>query len=674
MFWNRGLKTRWWTLFAVLNGFVALASLLLFATALPASAATVEIRPGDDLKASVAAHPEGTAFVITAGVHRGQSVGQPKDRQIFRGQPGAILDGEGAKYAFRNGADSVGVVIENLEIRNYAPGRNGAIDFTSRVVGENGFGEATGWRLSNLHVHGNQGEGIRVGSGSRLTDIRANNNTILGIGGTGRDIRIEGGETRGNGQESDPNNHGGGIKLFLAVDVSITGHTAVDNRGHGIWIDGSGRNVRIAGNTVTGNSHSGIHYEISFDGVIENNVVRNNNCRSGSTWLSGGGIYVSTSTNVRVSNNEVSGNHHGITAVEHNDRQSRRNDPAVYKDGRPYKAKDVVVEGNRVVAGSCTAEAGRSGIVTNGTDDVIYRTSTFRNNSYCGGVFSDRAGRDLSWSQWKAAGRDIGGTFDSNVGSAICKGERVALSEPAPTPEPQNGASEDPKVEASNAEPQDGHGGQTRAVPTNETPAVEPSAQVEGAAENVTEDRPDDPKSIGQPSASEQIPGRINDGSVNGSEIALPDETNSSSENGDDGTVISGSINSRLAESATTGRSITESSVSEDGDSVLVPGEPGAGNVASPDSPTLVVQPPTADEPTITSADEPEVVNTRLVANLRATEQAVNNDNMLVDNEPAELEQETAIPRWAWLVVAGLLAFPLAATITSATATSFRRR
>ena len=52
----------------------------------------VAIYPGTNIQSVVDRHPEGTRFIIKAGVHRMQTV-VPKNRQIFTGEPGAIMTG-----------------------------------------------------------------------------------------------------------------------------------------------------------------------------------------------------------------------------------------------------------------------------------------------------------------------------------------------------------------------------------------------------------------------------------------------------------------------------------------------------------------------------------------------------------------------------------------------------
>ncbi|MDX2149519.1 MAG: right-handed parallel beta-helix repeat-containing protein [Bryobacteraceae bacterium] len=52
----------------------------------------IEIHPGTDIQAAVNSRPEGTRFILKAGVHRLQSV-VPKNRNIFSGEPGAVMSG-----------------------------------------------------------------------------------------------------------------------------------------------------------------------------------------------------------------------------------------------------------------------------------------------------------------------------------------------------------------------------------------------------------------------------------------------------------------------------------------------------------------------------------------------------------------------------------------------------
>ncbi len=56
------------------------------------TSATVYIAPGQNIQALVDQHPAGTQYVLQSGMHRLQQI-KPKDRDVFRGEMGAVLSG-----------------------------------------------------------------------------------------------------------------------------------------------------------------------------------------------------------------------------------------------------------------------------------------------------------------------------------------------------------------------------------------------------------------------------------------------------------------------------------------------------------------------------------------------------------------------------------------------------
>jgi parallel beta-helix repeat protein len=86
------------------------------------------LSPETDLEAAVKAQPEGTTFFIPAGLHRIQEI-EPKDRQSFLGEPGAVLSGaklvndfsrSGTYWVAKAGLDDTGLV--HGECRDEDPG------------------------------------------------------------------------------------------------------------------------------------------------------------------------------------------------------------------------------------------------------------------------------------------------------------------------------------------------------------------------------------------------------------------------------------------------------------------------------------------------------------------------------------------------------------------------
>ena len=88
------------------------------------TARVIVIAPGENIQAKVDANPAGTTFILKSGTHVRQSVA-PKDGDVFRGEPGTLLDGQNATtFAFKgwNGTRWVdGVTLRNISITRYAP-------------------------------------------------------------------------------------------------------------------------------------------------------------------------------------------------------------------------------------------------------------------------------------------------------------------------------------------------------------------------------------------------------------------------------------------------------------------------------------------------------------------------------------------------------------------------
>ena len=66
--------------------------------------AAVLIYPGQAIQSRVAAAPAGTVFVLKPGVHRMQTI-SPKDRDTFRGEPGAVMSGARPLVEFSRSGD-----------------------------------------------------------------------------------------------------------------------------------------------------------------------------------------------------------------------------------------------------------------------------------------------------------------------------------------------------------------------------------------------------------------------------------------------------------------------------------------------------------------------------------------------------------------------------------------
>ncbi len=381
----------------------------------------IVINVGDDIVALAASSPDGTNFRIASGVHRlSSNTGiKPRNNQRFTGEDGAIIDGENQqRFAFFNKDNAAtGVVIENLEIRHFVPRVHwGAIEFdTVRTLkpGDPGFdtndyGPNTGWTLRDLWVHDNDGDGIDIGSGARLINVRSNHNTWLGIGGHGEDIVIDGGELIGNSaaaiDENWVNFHAGGMKITRAKDIRVSNMLVAQNTGPGLWFDLSVRDATINNNLIVDNISRGIFYEISYGGLIKDNVV----LRSGTNdpvkkWIWPAGILISTSTDVRVIGNYVAGATGGISVIDQRDKRAQEYliiSPPM-RDARPYRGTQSEVHANIVCGGSHD-----TGVASDAISDDVFTTSRWSANQYYATTFRFRNNQSMSFSEWQSIGQD----------------------------------------------------------------------------------------------------------------------------------------------------------------------------------------------------------------------------------------------------------------------------
>ena len=262
------------------------------------------IHPGTPIQQVVNQNPAGTRFVLKAGIHTRQTV-TPKDRMEFRGEPGAVLDGQDVtRFAFNGGATAV--QIRDLEITRYS---------SDSILGAIQGYDAYEWTLEHLNVHHNAGYGANLRGRFMVLGGTFHHNGRLGIGVTqGTGAVIDGVNMSYNNPNVrfDPLWEAGGIKISLSSDVTVRGCHVHDNVGPGIWYDGENRGSVIADNIVRDNTHVGIMYEISQAGTIKGNTVSGNGTVHKGVY--GSGILIVSSQDVEVHDNVLSGNSNGIVA------------------------------------------------------------------------------------------------------------------------------------------------------------------------------------------------------------------------------------------------------------------------------------------------------------------------------------------------------------------------
>ncbi|WP_427894818.1 right-handed parallel beta-helix repeat-containing protein [Kribbella sp. GL6] len=259
-----------------------------------------------------------------------------------------------------------------------------------------------GWKVLSNEVRWNHAIGIMVSQGDRAEVSRNTvaDNGQLGIGQyKSADVRISANLVTRNNTDGFwiADWESGGIKSTRSSG-EVSGNDIVANRGIGMWSDIAEYDRRITGNRIRDNAADGIRYEISYAGVIDQNVVEHNGFGtgrgSGGTLWDGGGINVNTSSDVQVRGNLIKDNRNALSIQS----RTRGDGPR-----GTYVLRNVLVEGNLFVM---TDPSSTLGVVENKKSPTQPGAITFRRNSYQGADKFAYHGKSLTWSQWQQSGFD----------------------------------------------------------------------------------------------------------------------------------------------------------------------------------------------------------------------------------------------------------------------------
>jgi hypothetical protein len=275
----------------------------------------VHLYPGDDIQRSVDSNGDGRTFVLHPGRYVAQQI-VPKANQVFVGQAGAILDGNGKKYAFL--AKRRNVTVAGLEITGYSPeSRTGVIQSSG----------ASGWKILGNNIHHNKEIGVKASAEWLVADNHIHHNSRYGLTGFGPDIAVIGNEISHNRtDESLPRGDSSGTKFVNTVDLLLKDNYVHHNNGNGLWVDINNLNPLIEDNLVVANEREGIFIEISCGGTIRDNHLEANGADAPyPSWMGeGAAILVANSPNVKVYRNTIVGHEKGIGAIhwDHPNRKS----------------------------------------------------------------------------------------------------------------------------------------------------------------------------------------------------------------------------------------------------------------------------------------------------------------------------------------------------------------
>jgi parallel beta-helix repeat protein len=386
-----------------------------------------------DLGAFVAAQSS-TAKIIFQGTYDTTTAWVPKTGQKYlgrfdsNGNPPLIRASGTVDRAVKGNAGSgagTGWLMQNIVFDGFAPTTLGAV-----TVG------GTGSVLDHCEIRNTVGTnpvGVWVGGPVTVSHNYVHDNLKYGMGGNGDGATVTYNEIARNNLTHTfaGDSDAGGTKFASGVSNFLIQYNYVHhNGGSGLWIDADGFRVRLLNNLVEFNDFAGIDYEISWYGVISNNIVRYNGLyyltnTSGSTGsiFYGSDISVNTCQGVRVTGNTVvvGGNGNGIglisaTRGSTSHTVASQTDPTFgtvsMASGVAYVLTDAQVTGNTVTLTNPLGKAA-AGIV--GLAGAISdATNFFAGNTYhtpdLTGTWWVRSS-SMTKSAWQAAGQDTAGTF-----------------------------------------------------------------------------------------------------------------------------------------------------------------------------------------------------------------------------------------------------------------------
>jgi parallel beta-helix repeat protein len=351
---------------------------------------SVIVSPGE-IQDAVNAHGPDTPFLLSPGVYSDAPV-TPKNGDRFYGEGKAAWDGASVQQKAFNGAGTNNVLVSGIRFLHFKPPNQGSGIFNLNQ-GESAF------VIEGCEIAYNGGTPVVVGNGTQVINNSIHDNTWVGIGGYQvASVRIDHNELYNNYlADISPDTATGdasAMKFTKTQDVQITNNIIRDNHGIGIWFDTDNSGTVIDGNLIEGNSYRGIMEEVSYGATISNNTISGNGNLSG--WIAGGGIVISTASNVEVFGNVLVANAQGIIGFQQ-DRGSGSQGI--------YATHDCKIHDNFI-----TMTEGSTGFTMGAERDG---TNRFYNNHYF--LRANDAfiwGNSIDIRGWVAAGQDKNGTFD----------------------------------------------------------------------------------------------------------------------------------------------------------------------------------------------------------------------------------------------------------------------
>jgi len=359
----------------------------------------------------VASNATGATFFFKAGTYHDVDI-NAKANQTVIGEYGTVFTSTTKAASFYG---TSGVKLKNVVIDGYVPAyQRAAVD------------TADHWTIDHCEVRNTAAVGIQVDSFSTISTSYVHDNAQLGI----KAVDSSGGAncqhvtvTNTRDSHNNPLNkfdygvEGGGSKFWNVNYLTIT-HCEFDNNvGDGIWCDGDlgggNRNVEISYNWTHDNNRYGIYQEIGGSAWIHDNLTENNGVCGPYHEADGAGIQVNNSESLIIENNTIRNNYNALSMASY-----PRSDTT-------HMLQNITVRNNDV-----SATQGVWGVYTDGNlafHNPYISNITFDQNAYHFGpnAHFDWAGSWNSWTQWRALGFDLNGSFNLPISTSSIVGRKL---------------------------------------------------------------------------------------------------------------------------------------------------------------------------------------------------------------------------------------------------------
>ena len=173
------------------------------------------------------------------------------------------------------------------------------------------------WTFDGNDVSQSAAAGVSIfGYGSSIKNNNIHDNGQTGVKAQGQNELIDNNRLFGNNTEwFDGSWESGGAKFVGARNLTVQNNVVYNNNAPGLWCDVSCDTVTFQYNIMHDNSRQGIHFELSNNASIHDNIAYSNGFGY-RLWPLGSGILVQNSSNVDVYNNTVAWNADGIGVIQ----------------------------------------------------------------------------------------------------------------------------------------------------------------------------------------------------------------------------------------------------------------------------------------------------------------------------------------------------------------------